>query len=183
MSQRHAVFWHLLTHGSTETEAVKSHKTLQVWGGACWERSHSLSHGNTLWSHQKWINTAKGCNYLNPSINTAVLFCGSVKLSLFLSFLLLKTIFTFWANFEQDTTSIKNNFINQGLSVIRNIKLCHHGWGVFLVEGGYHCGKRLEGWEDWEGWLEPFRVPLAWVDWASFNAAASFLFTSQSHQS
>lgn len=46
------------------------------------------------------------------------------------------------------------------------------------ARGDYHCGKRLE-----EGWLEPFRVPLAWVDWASFTAAASFLFTGQSQQS
>lgn len=52
-----------------------------------------------------------------------------------------------------------------------------------LVENDYHCGKRLEDWEDWEGWLEPFRVPLAWVDWASFTAAANFLFTAQSQQS
>lgn len=56
------------------------------------------------------------------------------------------------------------------------------GWWVDKVfawaRGDYHCGKRLE-----EGWLEPFRVPLAWVDWASFTAAASFLFTGQSQQS
>lgn len=65
-------YW--LPHGGTETEAGKSHKILQVWGGACWEYSHSVSQGNTRWSRQRWIKTGQWCSHLKLGVHIVVAF-------------------------------------------------------------------------------------------------------------